>query len=188
MVVFQNDHIITVQMVVYFMVEVFMLCFFKNIHHSPRPFWLSEEIRPQKCSDEFGNPSGHSLIASHFAMYLFFSFVHKQKSNEDERQDLLMEHAFMQRIQNSGETAAETSSSDVSRLDSSIDKAFADGPKQLTYVQKLAIFLVLNIGWIVMGYSRLILGMHSLNQIIYGALLGLLTCAFCMQVIGPIVA
>ena len=39
-----------------------------------------------------------------------------------------------------------------------------------------------------MGYSRYILGMHSVNQIIYGALMGILTCAFCIHVIGPIVA
>ena len=60
--------------------------------------------------------------------------------------------------------------------------------REFTFPQKVAIFVVLNIGWMVMGYSRLILGMHSLNQIIYGGFMGLLTCAFCIKVIGPIVA
>ena len=82
-------------MIVYFMVEVFVLCFFKNLHHSPRPFWLSDKIRAQKCSDEFGNPSGHALLASHFAMFLFFTFVHKPQAKIEERQNVIMEHAFM---------------------------------------------------------------------------------------------
>lgn len=59
----------------------------KNVHHDPRPFWVNEDIDPVKCYTEYGNPSGHSVCASFFAMYLFVKLV-ESKSEKKTSGDL----------------------------------------------------------------------------------------------------
>ena len=48
---------------------------FKLCMQNPRPFWLNSEIKPDHCSDNFGNPSGHSFNAAYFMTFLYFRFV-----------------------------------------------------------------------------------------------------------------
>ena len=55
-----------------FNVQIFLINFFKMFHHNPRPFWINTEIHPATCYTQFGNPSGHSVCAIYFSMYLFF--------------------------------------------------------------------------------------------------------------------
>lgn len=45
----------------------------KMIYHEPRPYFVDDEIDSlDKCSAEYGNPSGHSLFASAFFSFLYF--------------------------------------------------------------------------------------------------------------------
>ena len=48
----------------------------KTLYHEPRPFWVSQDIKPEKCRAEFGNPSGHAMITSFFwvTVYLHYYF------------------------------------------------------------------------------------------------------------------
>jgi len=48
----------------------------------------------------------------------------------------------------------------------------------------LALF-VLTAGIVLMDGSRLVLGVHSLNQLIYGSLVGLCTCLMMVFVVQP---
>ena len=63
-------------------IELFFMGALKNLHHSPRPFWVNyyggqpgDGIYVKSCITQFGNPSGHSLFAAYFSMYLFFAYV-----------------------------------------------------------------------------------------------------------------
>ena len=51
--------------------------------------------------------------------------------------------------------------------------------------QKLAMFVVFTSGYLLIGYSRFLLGVHSANQIVYGWLLGAWTCVLCVGVLNP---
>eukprot|EP00347_Sterkiella_histriomuscorum_P014189 403361826 len=58
-----------------------MICYLnaailKSLYHEPRPFWVSSDIKPQKCRTDFGNPSGHSMATSFFwvSLYLHYYF------------------------------------------------------------------------------------------------------------------
>ena len=49
----------------------------KNLYSQPRPFWVSENINPQKCRKDFGNPSGHSMTASFFWLTVYLHKYHE---------------------------------------------------------------------------------------------------------------
>ncbi|CDW77936.1 pap2 superfamily phosphatase [Stylonychia lemnae] len=46
----------------------------KSFYQEPRPYWVSEEIKPQKCRTDFGNPSGHSMTTSFFWVTLYLNY------------------------------------------------------------------------------------------------------------------
>lgn len=47
--------------------------------------------------------------------------------------------------------------------------------------------IVIQVGWVLMCYSRFYLGIHSLNQLIYGALLGAWSLYMCLTWLNPLV-
>jgi len=49
----------------------------KSIYAEPRPFWLSDDIHPQKCRKDFGNPSGHCMTACFFWLTLYLHKYHE---------------------------------------------------------------------------------------------------------------
>ena len=100
----------------------------KLIYNDPRPFWVSDKVSPFKCSVQYGNPSGHTMIG--FMM-------------------LLMPWLDYNSNYRNGETLL---------------------GKLVTKVGILISFLVL--GGLV-AYSRLYLGVHSLDQVLLGFLLSL---------------
>lgn len=51
--------------------------FFKLLFHAPRPFWVSETIKPMVLETSFGLPSGHSQNAA--AIWGFFAILAKKK-------------------------------------------------------------------------------------------------------------
>ena len=48
-------------------------------------------------------------------------------------------------------------------------------------------FVVLTLGYLAIGYSRFILGVHSANQILYGFIIGLWSVLFCIFTLDPII-
>ncbi len=51
--------------------------FFKMIYHEPRPFWVSEDIKPAKCRGDFGNPSGHVMGSAFFWLTAYLHYYHE---------------------------------------------------------------------------------------------------------------
>lgn len=97
----------------------------KLIYHSPRPIWVSENIK-YECDNGFGNPSGHSFSSSSFYLSLAciitnISFIKKQNHK---------------------------------------------------IIITIFIYLFFIIIILLTMFSRLVLGAHSINQVIYGCLLG----------------
>ena len=52
----------------------------KLANHAPRPYWVSPEIRAFNCSNQYGDPSGHSMTSMGILMSLWFDFVNSQSS------------------------------------------------------------------------------------------------------------
>ena len=42
----------------------------KLYYADPRPFWVSDDVQGLSCSAEYGNPSGHSMVAFGFSMLM----------------------------------------------------------------------------------------------------------------------
>lgn len=106
----------------------------KLSYADPRPYWSSENVMAYKCSQDFGNPSGHSMTSMCVCMLLWLDYVYSNPESSGLRKTLLFIAAM----------------------------CFA-----------LAI-----------GYSRLILGVHSVDQIVYGLLIGVwiaCTMQFCVR-------
>jgi membrane-associated phospholipid phosphatase len=64
---------------------------------------------------------------------------------------------------------------------------FVDKLQNLAFGWKILAFIILTIGYLSMGFSRLLMGVHSLNQIIYGYLLGLMTLLLVLLFLQPLV-
>ena len=102
------------------------LCFMhmlKLAYAAPRPFWSSDDVQAFSCSVEYGNPSGHTMIAVGLPLLIALDVVADFKESLSCRN------------------------------------------RNLIYVAAVAL-------GVSVGYSRLFLGVHSLNHVIYGGLLG----------------
>ena len=51
--------------------SIALLTFLKSIIHEPRPFFVTTEFKPSKCTFEYGNPSGHALWTTSVYLTLF---------------------------------------------------------------------------------------------------------------------
>ena len=61
---------------VFMSAQLFFQIFGKIIYAEPRPFMVSDIINPIGCSYEWGQPSGHSMMASGFALFIFMDYFH----------------------------------------------------------------------------------------------------------------
>lgn len=48
-----------------------IMCYFKLVYADPRPFMITDKIKPIGCYSEYGNPSGHSWASMTFPIILF---------------------------------------------------------------------------------------------------------------------
>lgn len=95
----------------------------KMAYHSPRPYMVSDEIKVNGCSTEFGHPSGHSLNSMTFCIGLLLDRI-------------------------------------------------ASAPEENKCVRIFQYIVAITLP-IMVGFSRLYNGDHSMDQILYGWLLGL---------------
>ena len=58
---------------------------------------------------------------------------------------------------------------------------------QYSIATKLVAFIIFTVGFLAIGFSRFILGVHSANQILYGFLLGLWTILMCVVLVDPLI-
>ena len=51
----------------------------KMAYSEPRLFWVVKDIIPDECTAEYGNPSGHTLFAIGYPMFLYLDFFEDKK-------------------------------------------------------------------------------------------------------------
>eukprot|EP00347_Sterkiella_histriomuscorum_P007008 403350595 len=102
----------------------------KLIQHDPRPFMVDDRIEVMSCFHDYGNPSGHSVLAATFSTYLFLMHFHT------ERKQMI---------------------------------SFRDKVKDWKYI--LGILGIIGYTFI-QSFNRLFLGVHAIDQILFGCQLG----------------
>jgi membrane-associated phospholipid phosphatase len=105
----------------------------KNLYAESRPFWVSEDIIPNKCRKEFGNPSGHCMISTFFWLTLYLHKYH--------------------------EVGAKTPK---------IRSIFCTA-----YIIKMGLTIAMALFFLFLALSRVYLGEHSYNQVLFGSTMGL---------------
>lgn len=116
----------------------------KLYYHYPRPYFTNPDILSLDCSFSFGNPSGHATTSTVFVLVLFLDIFH---GNEDS----LFEAYKMSQPQ-------------LRPMEIQV--------KIYSYCVYISCFIG-GILWIgLVCFSRFLLGSHSLDQIVYGIMLG----------------
>jgi membrane-associated phospholipid phosphatase len=109
-----------------FSLTVFIQNIMKMVYREPRPFWEDPSVFKGVCTLEYGNPSGHSMMAAVMSVTLAFEMM--EFIGGDRLRHWLLAYFLLQ-----------------------IAMAYT--------------FL--------MGLSRVVLGVHSWNQVLYGWIIGI---------------
>jgi membrane-associated phospholipid phosphatase len=77
MLVFNHESDETLYLLCSTSIEIWFVSIFKVLMQSPRPYWVTDTIKPMdsKCKTNFGSPSGHSISCAFFTTYIYFSFI-----------------------------------------------------------------------------------------------------------------
>ena len=101
----------------------------KLYYHQGRPFWESDQVEAIDCSNQYGNPSGHSFSCAGISLALWLDY----------------------------NTQARVPHSKT--------------PLKEWYWRLL--FFCSGVGFVIaIVYSRMFLGVHSINQVLFGSQLG----------------
>ncbi|KAL4479250.1 hypothetical protein ABPG72_011462 [Tetrahymena utriculariae] len=134
------------------MITVYLICLLKLWYTDPRPYFIYPDLQGIGCDPEFGKPSGHAFITSVLFYLMFDSFVNKKIFNP-----------FNAQIDDK-QQYKETRVVDIEMIPQN-----SNNSPQLQSQS-------LNI-----GFARIILGVHSFNQVLLGWAYGLLYILFYRQ-------
>lgn len=124
----------TVIFIMSMLISTYLISLMKLIYKSPRPYWNDLDILALSCEGGYGNPSGHTFLATVMGMVTWEITINNNPRLKERR--LL---------------------------------------KGISLVLYLLVMLAVAI-------SRILLGVHSINQVIYGYLLGFSLYAFFFHV------
>lgn len=67
----------------FYYIMFFTFCFYmtnlgKLFYHNPRPYMADDNLNVYQCSMEYGNPSGHSIMAGGFAFFCFLDVFYSE--------------------------------------------------------------------------------------------------------------
>lgn len=97
--------------ILYISVNMYIVTLGKLVYHAPRPYMTNPDIKVYDCTQEFGNPSGHSMMSPFFLFMTLDLYKYIDHTNK-----------------------------------------------------RFYIAITLSISWIILvGFSRLYLGVHSMN-------------------------
>jgi membrane-associated phospholipid phosphatase len=60
----------------------------------PRMFWWVSDIVPDECTAEFGNPSGHTLLAIAYPLMLYLDIFESKEAREIHGEGMSCKQAF----------------------------------------------------------------------------------------------
>ena len=131
--------------------------YLKSFYHDPRPYFINSEIEKKWHDADFGNPSGHSFIA----VYLYFII---QKNTSD---------YFVNKLSNLRKNTEDyyliTKEKNLNAEKLVIKKK---SPINYNFLIKFICFFVYIIIVILVGLSRIALGVHSIDEVISGYIYG----------------
>jgi membrane-associated phospholipid phosphatase len=61
---------------------IFLMSITKMAYAEPRMFWWVPDIYPDECTAEFANPSGHSLLAIAYPLFLYLDIFESREAIE----------------------------------------------------------------------------------------------------------
>eukprot|EP00347_Sterkiella_histriomuscorum_P021952 403332200 len=140
----------------------------KIIYRDPRPFMTAEAIEALDCSKTYGNPSGHATTVACFYTSLFLLIFYDKDFTLERR--LIFNADQQQNVRKRNSSQALSIVSDKTFQNNNQRNGLNDYLKQ-TRVKQIAhwvslLLLIALIGCI--GISRVVLGAHSINQVIFG--------------------
>lgn len=149
---------------------VFLICLYstflvvgilKMVYQNPRPVWKSDKILNLTTEGGFGNPSGHSFTSMLMFICLYEILVNQ---NTYFKSKSYVNNVFQGKIIRESEVDIEEISQN----------------RKIAKYSLLALTIILVI---LVGFSRIVLGVHSFNQVIYGFSLALLTYYLIFQIV-----
>jgi len=144
----------------------------KIIYRNPRPYMVSPELTAFGCSKSFGNPSGHSSLSACLYVSIFLLTWHDHKDHYKEFKEYKRSQSF------SREPLIESV-----RENKQEKKAENSLIREVTYVLSILLTAVVIIS---VGLSRVALGVHSFNQIVYGWSYGVWLAFFLFHYARPV--
>jgi len=144
----------------------------KLIYHNPRPIWESNKIMTVSCEGGFGNPSGHSLGGMILFLSIYEIFVNHNSLfySKDDLDYMLQEDSAKSMI-------------GQSNIEPKQVPSLSQPPTSWHNILRISflVFFIILIPMIAM--SRIVLGVHSFNQILYGMSLGLIFYYFFYHIV-----
>lgn len=145
---------------IYFCLIAYFCSVVKIIYHDPRPYWVSDSVNAYECYSEYGNPSGHSMMAILFFGMMWHQYIWKwvengqvkalsywQKEQFQMNENLIKNGLDLEKIQENQVASSKTC------------KFFL-----FSILTLLVIFFIL--------FGRIYLGMHSYNEVFLGVVYG----------------
>jgi membrane-associated phospholipid phosphatase len=137
----------------------------KIIYRNPRPYMVDSEIIAFECSKSFGNPSGHSTLSACLYVTLFLLCFHDGQYTSIHRPTSLNEPLLRN-----------------TNTYSKAKKRRSDWLDWVIYLLALALTLLIIF---TVGLSRVLLGVHSMNQVVYGWSYGAYVALFLFKFVRP---
>jgi len=125
----------------------------KMVYHDPRPYWIDSKIIAKECYLEYGNPSGHSLMATFIIgtlWYEIYLLLHKKKV-DDKKNCQEYENVFLEKEH--------------------VNESHDDHKKSRIFGFFISVVFIVILFLICFG--RIYLGMHSYDQVLLGIVYGL---------------
>ena len=153
---------------IYLIFISYLTSLLKMGYHDPRPYWTDSQIKAKECYMEYGNPSGHALMASFLIGSLWYETFLKLKSKRNNSSD-----------SNSNNDNNTNNNQDFEECMIPINNQQMSLKLQKSQKRKLRrkrffIFLsiFLAIIFILICFGRIYLGMHSYDQVLLGMVYG----------------
>jgi hypothetical protein len=68
--------------VLFISAALFVMSITKIAYGEPRMFWVEKDLIPNECTAEYGNPSGHTLLAIGYPMFLWLDIFENRAMRE----------------------------------------------------------------------------------------------------------
>ncbi|EAS02417.2 PAP2 superfamily protein (macronuclear) [Tetrahymena thermophila SB210] len=157
------------------MITVYLICLLKLWYKDPRPYFVYPDLQGIGCDPEFGKPSGHAFITSVLFYLMFDSFVNKKIINPTNAQ-IDDQQIYKETKVVDIEMIPQDSNNSPQLQGQSL------GSKKIVYQERFLnsfiyfpIYLILIF---LVGFARVILGVHSFNQVLLGWAYSLLYILF----------